>query len=49
VETTATTVLIDDGAGFTRRRTGSLHVVPDPEAKSQAKGGEAWTASKWLS
>jgi N-methylhydantoinase A len=49
VETTTTTVMVDDGAGFTRRPTGSLHVVPDPGASAQTKGGGAWTASEWLS
>ena len=33
VETPTTTVMVDDGAVFTRRATGSLHVVPDPGAQ----------------
>jgi N-methylhydantoinase A len=49
VETTTTTVMVDEGAGFTRRPTGSLHVVPDLGAPAQTKGGGAWTASEWLS
>ena len=49
VETPTTTVMVDDGSVFTRRPTGSLHVVPDPGAKAETRGGGAWTASEWLS
>jgi N-methylhydantoinase A len=49
VETSTTTVLIDEGASFTRRPTGSLHVVPEPGAEVRTKGGGTWTASEWLS
>jgi N-methylhydantoinase A len=50
VETATTTVLIDPGARFTRRSTGTLHVVvADAEPAGQEQGGEAWTASAWPS
>jgi N-methylhydantoinase A len=49
VETSTTTVLVDDGARFTRRSTGSLHVVPRAHTGAQAEGGGAWTASEWRS
>jgi N-methylhydantoinase A len=49
VETTTTTVLIDEGASFTRRPTGSLHVTPDPGPDAQQEGGGAWTVSAWRS
>jgi N-methylhydantoinase A len=49
VETATTTVVIDPGAQFGRRPTGTLHIVPDPGAGSERSGGETWTASAWPS
>jgi N-methylhydantoinase A len=46
VETATTTVVIDAGARFRRRATGTLHIVP---GAAVAEGGEAWTASAWRS
>ena len=49
VETTTTTVLVDEGASFTRRPTGSLHVRPSPQTEAEARGGGEWTVSGWRS
>jgi len=46
VETATTTVVIDGDASFSRRPTGSLHIVPEGAAD---RGGEPWTASAWPS
>jgi N-methylhydantoinase A len=46
VETATTTVVIDAGARFRRRATGTLHIAP---GAAVAEGGEAWTASAWRS
>jgi N-methylhydantoinase A len=49
VETETTTVVIDPGAQFSRRATGTLHVVPISDEKASSKRGETWTASAWPS
>ena len=46
VETATTTVVIDGDASFSRRPTGTLHIVPEGAAD---RGGEPWTASAWRS
>jgi N-methylhydantoinase A len=46
VETATTTVVIDGDASFSRRPTGTLHIVPEGAAD---RGGEPWTASAWPS
>ena len=46
VETATTTVVVDAGARFRRRATGTLHIAP---GAALAEGGEAWTASAWRS
>jgi N-methylhydantoinase A len=49
VETATTTVVIDPGATFSRRQSGTLHIVPR-SGESAAEGrGEPWTASAWQS
>jgi hypothetical protein len=49
VETATTTVVIDAGASFSRRPTGTLHIVPVAGDGAAGGGGEAWTASAWPS
>jgi N-methylhydantoinase A len=49
VETATTTVLIDPEASFSRRESGTLHVLPGVETRGAREGGEAWTASAWQS
>ena len=49
VETATTTVVIDPGARFSRRPTGTLHIVPAAGEDAADGGGEAWTASAWPS
>lgn len=49
VETATTTVVVDPGATFSRRRTGTLHIVPGASDAARGEGGEAWTASAWRS
>lgn len=49
VETPTTTVLIEEGAAFARRASGSLRVVPGSIPGAEVEGGGAWTASEWLS
>ena len=49
VETATTTVVVDVGASFGRRPTGTLHVVPVSPSASTEGRGEAWTASAWPS
>jgi N-methylhydantoinase A len=47
VETATTTVVIDPGASFSRRPSGTLHIVPAPGERASEGRGEAWTASAW--
>jgi N-methylhydantoinase A len=49
VETETTTVVIDPGARFSRRATGTLHVVPISDEAAENGRGETWTASAWPS
>jgi N-methylhydantoinase A len=49
VETETTTVVIDPGARFSRRPSGTLHVVPIADEVASNGRGEAWTASAWPS
>jgi N-methylhydantoinase A len=49
VETATTTVVIDHGARFSRRPTGTLHILPAAGERVAQGGGEAWTASAWPS
>lgn len=47
VESATTTVVIDPGARFRRRASGTLHIVPAPGTATSEGRGEAWTASAW--
>jgi N-methylhydantoinase A len=47
VETATTTVVIDPGASFSRRPSGTLHIVPAAGERASEGRGEAWTASAW--
>jgi N-methylhydantoinase A len=47
VETATTTVVIDPGATFSRRPSGTLHIVPAAGERASEGRGEAWTASAW--
>jgi N-methylhydantoinase A len=49
VETATTTVVVDPGARFSRRASGTLRIVPEAGSATAPEGGAAWTASAWRS
>jgi N-methylhydantoinase A len=49
VETATTTVVIDPEASYSRRQSGTLHIVPAGDEVAAGEGGERWTASAWRS
>jgi N-methylhydantoinase A len=49
VETVTTTVVIDAGARFSRRASGTLRILPEANGATAGEEGEAWTASGWRS
>jgi N-methylhydantoinase A len=49
VETATTTVVIDPGAAFNRRASGTLHILPNGGSGAGEGRGEVWTASAWPS